>query len=334
MPRAHHAGEIGVALEPDLIVDRRQLRRKLAFWRIAGFLALIAAVIVGGWASAVRTGVLRGPGSPHVARVAISGFITYNRPILRLLDEIAENDRIRAVVLQIDSPGGSTAGSEALYAAIRRVAARKPVVSVVGALGASGAYVAALGTDHVVAAETSLVGSIGVVIQWAELQQLLRNIGVSFQQVKSSPLKATPNGFEPTSPEARAALQAVVGDSYQWFTDLVRTRRNIEGEELRNVSDGRVFTGRQSRELRLVDELGDERTAIAWLERERQVPARLPVRDYRARGETIPTLFSQAVQAVGSAVGVPESWLSALAPSDARLDGLVSLWHPALSIGR
>lgn len=321
-----------MALEPDLIVDRRRLRRKLAFWRIAGVLALIIVVLVAGWATAGRN--LPGVGSTHLARVSISGFITYNRPLIRLLDQIAENNSVRGLILQIDSPGGSTAGSEALYAAIRRVAARKPVVGVVGSLGASGAYIAALGTDHVVAAETSLVGSIGVIVQWAEIQQLLQNIGVRFQEIKSSPLKASPNPFEPATPEARAALQAVVGDSYQWFTDLVRTRRSIEGDELRNVSDGRVFTGRQSRELRLVDEIGDERTAIAWLERERQIPARLQIRDYRPQQSTVPTLFSQAVHAIGSAVGIPESWLSALMPPDARLDGLVSLWHPALSIGR
>jgi protease-4 len=322
-----------MALDPDLIVDRRRLRRKLAFWRVAGILALIAVVLAIGWATTTRTGPVAGIGG-HVARVSISGFITYNRPLLRLLDQLAENNQVRAVVLQIDSPGGSTAGSEALYAAIRRVAARKPVTGVVGALGASGAYIAALATDHVVAAETSLVGSIGVVIQWAEVQRLLESIGVQFQQVKSSPLKAAPSPFEPATPEARAALQAVVGDSYQWFTDLVRTRRNIEGDALRNVADGRVFTGRQSRELRLVDALGDERAAIAWLERERHLPARLPIQDYRPQQSSVPTLFSQAVQAVGSAIGVPENWLAALSPADARLDGLVSLWHPALPIGR
>jgi protease-4 len=322
-----------MALDADLIVDRRRLRRKLSFWRWTGVAALIVAVLALGGYGASRTGLVPGAQAQHVARVTVSGFITYDRPLIRALDRVAEDGAVRAVVLQIDSPGGSTTGSEALYAAIRRVAARKPVVAVVGVLGASGAYVAALGADHVVAGETSLVGSIGVVVQWAEVHQLLRRAGIEFQQVRTSPLKASPNPFEPTSPEARAALQAVVGDSYRWFSELVRERRRIEGEALTQVADGRVFTGRQSLELRLVDQIGDERAAIAWLERERAVPARLPVRDVRPDRDRLPGFFNWAIAGLAEQLGL-QALLPLLGEGEARLDGLVSLWHPGLRIER
>jgi protease-4 len=321
-------------LDADMLVDRRRLRRRLMLWRVAAFAIAIVAVLGIGTLVAGRSGMFDLAGGRHVARVAISGFISYDRPLIRALDRVAENDSVRALILQIDSPGGSTTGSEAIYAAIRRVAAKKPVVAVVGTLGASGAYIASLGADHIVSGETSLVGSIGVIVQWAEIDQLLRTLGIRFQEVKTSPLKAAPNPFEPSTEEARAALRMVVGDSYTWFTDLVRTRRNLDADKLREVSDGRVFTGRQSLELRLVDELGDERTARQWLERAKGVPASVPVRDVRPDRDRVPGLIDIALHGIAERVGIPSQWLSQLTSGEPRLDGLVSLWHPAIEIRR
>lgn len=321
-------------LHADVLVDRRRLRRGLMLWRVAAVAIAIVAILGLGALVAGRSGMLEAAGGRHVARVAISGFISYDRPLIRALDRVAENDSVRALILQIDSPGGSTTGSEAIYAAIRRVAAKKPVVAVVGTLGASGAYIASLGADHIVSGETSLVGSIGVIVQWAEIDQLLRTLGIRFQEVKTSPLKAAPNPFEPSTEEARAALRMVVGDSYTWFTDLVRTRRNLDADKLREVSDGRVFTGRQSLELRLVDELGDERTARQWLERAKGVAASLPVRDVRPDRDRLPGFIDIAVHGIAERVGIPPQWLSQLTSGEPRLDGLVSLWHPAIEIRR
>ena len=108
------------------------------------------------------------------------------------------------VIVHIDSPGGTTAGSEQLYDSLRAVAAKKPMVVVVDGLAASGGYIAAMAADHIVAQDTSLVGSIGVLFQYPNFTELLKTIGVKVEEVKSSPLKAAPNGFEPTSPEAHA----------------------------------------------------------------------------------------------------------------------------------
>ena len=184
-------------------------------------------------------------------------------------------------MVHIDSPGGTTAGSEQLHDALRKVAEAKPLVVVVDGLAASGGYMAAISGDHIVAQSTSLVGSIGVIFQFPNVSDLLKTVGVKVEEVKSSPLKAAPNGFEPTSPEARAALESIVRDSYAWFKDMVPTRRNLTGSALDQVSDGRVFTGRQAVDLKLVDELGDEQTAIAWLAKEKNIDAKTPVRDWK-----------------------------------------------------
>ncbi len=135
-------------------------------------------------------------------------------------------------------------------------------------------------SEHIVAQETSLVGSIGVLFQYPNFTDVLKTIGIKVEEVKSSPLKAAPNGFEPTSPEARAAIESIVLDSYSWFKGLVKDRRKMDDSLLTQVADGRVFTGRQAINLKLVDDLGNEKTALAWLEKEKKVPADTPVRDY------------------------------------------------------
>ena len=183
--------------------------------------------------------------------------------------------------MHINSPGGTTAGSEQLYDALVRLKAKKPLVVVVEGLAASGGYITAIAADHIVAQQSSLVGSIGVLFQFPNFTELLKTVGVKVEEVKSSPLKAAPNGFEPTSPEARAALDALVKDSYAWFRGLVKERRGMDDALLEKVADGRVFTGRQAVELKLIDQLGDEKTAVAWLVAQKNVKSDLPVRDFK-----------------------------------------------------
>src|SRR5262249_37886094 len=151
--------------------------------------------------------------------------------------------------------GGTTAGSEQLHQALRELASKKPTVVVVDGLAASGGYIAAMASDHIVAQGTSLVGSVGVLFQYPDVTDLLKTVGVKIEAVKSSPIKAAPSGYEPTSPEARAAVESIVMDSYAWFKSMVSERRHLTGEALDKVADGRVFTGRQGIGLKLVDEI-------------------------------------------------------------------------------
>jgi protease-4 len=209
-------------------------------------------------------------------------------------------------------------------------------VVVVDGLCASGGYIAALASDHIIAQSASLVGSIGVLIQYPNFTDLLKTVGVKVEDVKSSPLKAAPNGFEPTSPEARAALASIVMDSYDWFRDLVGKRRSLEGEPLAKVADGRVFTGRQALDMKLIDELGNEQTAIAWLAKEKGIDPKTPVRNYSlsSRLSDFSFLHLTAVSIL-NAVGL-DGFARSLEQSGAfaaverlNLDGLLALWHPS-----
>src|SRR4051812_22572305 len=272
-----------MSLDADIIVDRRRMRRKLSFWRVfATFLAICAVVALGMAMRIPGSSMLSGETGTSIARVTINGLIRTDRERAEALERLGAS-RATAVIIHINSPGGTTSGSEELYDSLMRLKERKPTVVVVEGLAASGGYIAAVAADHIVAQETALVGSIGVIFQYPNFGDALKTLGIKVEEIKSTPLKAAPNGFEPTSPEARAAIEAIVADSYSWFRNLVKARRGLDDAGLERVADGRVFTGRQGVALKLVDELGDERTAIAWLEKEKHVDPKTPVRDYRLR---------------------------------------------------
>jgi protease-4 len=324
-----------MALDADTIVDRRRMRRKLTFWRVFAILIVIGAVVAVGAALRVPgTDVLTGQASGSIARVTITGLIRGDQERVEALERLGKS-RARAVIVHINSPGGTTSGYEQLLDSLMRLKEQKPLVVVVDGLAASGGYIAAVAADHIVALETSLVGSIGVLFQYPNVADLLKTLGVKIEEIKSSPLKAAPNGFEPTSPEARAAIESVVSDSYAWFKGMVKARRQLDDEMLQRVADGRVFTGRQGIPLKLVDELGDERTAIAWLAKEKNIDPKTPVRDYRLRDRLgdLPFLHTAIVTSL-DAVGLGsfarrfEEWGAVQAIERLNLDGLLALWHP------
>jgi protease IV len=323
-----------MSLDSDVIVDRRRIRRKLTFWRVAAALiAIVAIVTVGLIVTPGGRGTLTTAGS--IARINIEGLIRSDQNRVEALERL-ENSRAAAVVVHINSPGGTTAGSEQLYDALSRLKAKKPLVVVVGGLAASGGYITAIAADHIVAQQSSLVGSIGVLFQIPNFTELMKTVGVKVEEVKSSPLKAAPNGFEPTSPEARAALESLVKDSYAWFRGLVKERRGMNDAQLEQVADGRVFTGRQAVELKLVDQLGDEKTAIAWLVAQKGVKADLPVRDYKLTPRFGDLTFLRAaaaatLDALGLSAIARQIEQSGVAQAVDRfgLDGMLALWHPA-----
>jgi protease IV len=321
-----------MSFESDLIVDRRRIRRKLTFWRVLACLVLIVGAVA---VTMLLTGRSTVTGSNAIARVKIEGLIRSDDDRVAALERL-EKSNVPAVILHVNSPGGTTAGSEQLYDALTRLKAKKPLVVVVEGLAASGAYVTALASDHIIAQQTSLVGSIGVLFQFPNFTDLLKTVGVKVEEVKSAPLKAAPNGYEPTTPEARAALDSLVKDSYAWFKDLVKNRRQMDDATLQTVSDGRVFTGRQAIGLKLVDELGDEKTAVAWLLAQKKISSELPVRDYKLNprfGDL--TFLRTAAMALLNAAGLnalaqaidPNGMLAA--GDRLSLDGMLALWQPA-----
>ena len=322
-----------MSLDADTIVDRRRMRRKLTFWRVFAILIAMCAVVAAGAALRVP-GILTGQPGATIARVTITGLIRGDQQRAEALDRLAKS-RAQAVIVHINSPGGTTSGSEQLHDSLKRLKEQKPTVVVIDGLAASGGYIVALGADYIVAQETSLVGSIGVLFQYPNVGDLLKTLGIRVEEIKSSPLKASPNGFEPTSPEARAAIEAIVLDSYAWFRGLVKARRQLDEADIERVADGRVFTGRQAIALKLVDQLGDEKTALAWLAKEKNIDPSTPVRDFRLRDRLsdLPFLHTMAV-AILDATGLSsfarllEGWSAVQAVERLSLDGLLALWHP------
>ncbi|MBR0755840.1 signal peptide peptidase SppA [Bradyrhizobium jicamae] len=321
-----------MSLDSDVIVDRRRIRRKLTFWRVTAALVAIAAIIGIAVIAAGGRGTLATSGA--IARINIEGLIRSDQQRVEALERL-EKSQAAAVVVHINSPGGTTAGSEQLYQSLVRLKEKKPLVVVVEGLAASGGYIGAIAADHIVAQQSSLVGSIGVLFQYPNVSELLKTVGVKMEEIKSSPLKAAPNGYEPTSPEARAAIDALVKDSYAWFRGLVKERRGMDDTLLEKVADGRVFTGRQAVDLKLVDQLGDEKTAIAWLVAEKKVKSGLPVHDYKLNprfGDLtfLRTAVSISLDAVGLGAIARRIEQGGMVQAVDRfgLDGMLALWTP------
>jgi protease-4 len=326
-----------MSLDADLIVDRRRMRRKLTFWRVVTVIVAIVAVVGAGAVLTGHRGAFSGGPGGTIARINIEGLIRGSRPRVEALDRLAQSNA-KAVIVHVNSPGGTVAGSEELYDALTKLKMKKPMVVVVDGLAASGGYIAAMASDRIVAQQSAIVGSIGVIFQYPNVTELLKTVGVQVETIKSSPLKAAPSGFEPTSPEARAAVESIVKDSFDWFKGLVRDRRHLDPELLQKVADGRVFTGRQAVELKLIDALGDEQAAIDWLVKEKNIDAKTPVRDYplSPRFSDLPFLHVAALgllDAVGLS-GLAERFKefgAIQAVERLNLDGLLALWHPPSS---
>ena len=306
--------------EAELIVDRRRLKRSLTLWRVLAVLLAVAAIAALAWS--------QGGGSfeNQIARVRIDGLITGDQRTLDLLKKVEDSDKVKAVLLRIDSPGGTTAGSEAVYDAVRKISAKKPVVAVMDTVAASGGYITALAADHIVARGNTITGSIGVIFSMPEFSKLLDTVGVKMEELRSGDLKAEPSPYKPMSEKARQASMELVNDGFAWFKGLVAERRGLPMTEVDVLSDGRVYTGRQALQVKLIDQIGDEGAAVDWLTAEKKVP-KLPVKEWKPEAPGgVTGLGFAAADVVLKSLGL--QGLQAAAER-AQLDGLLVLWHPA-----
>ncbi|WP_270938811.1 signal peptide peptidase SppA [Falsiroseomonas oryzae] len=303
-------------LDADLLLDRRRLKRRLSLWR--GMAVLVGAALVFALVALREdpTGLL--PSSGHVARLSVSGFIGDDRKLNETLERTRRDSRVKAVIVAIDSPGGSVSGGEALHAALSRIAEAKPVVAVMGGTAASAGYMAALPAARIFAREATVTGSIGVILQSVDASELLGRLGVQVDTLPSGPFKDQPNPFRPLTAEGREQLMRVVRDLHDQFVAKVAAGRNLPPDRARDLADGRVFTGREALGLGLVDAIGGEPEARAWLAQERAIPAGLPVRDIQTRGLAERTIGSALSAVLGDLVA---EWLV--------VDRFRAVWQPA-----
>ena len=302
--------------DPHATIAAETYRRSRGLWRVLAFIALAIAVIVG----LGRFALPQGPADDYVARLVIDGTISTDRARLEAINELAEDDAVKAVIVAINSPGGTTAGGEELYEALGQLRAAKPTVAVIGELGASAAYMTAIATDRIFARRLSIVGSIGVLYQHVNAGKLMETIGVDLDKVASGPLKAEPDFDEPLDGAPRASIAALVDDSFQWFVDVVAERRGLTRPATLALADGRIVTGRVGVESGLIDAIGGEAEALAWLETEREVPEDLDI-------NTVWPEPDQGFDLIGTFLNGQARAALGLPDGPITLDGLVSLWQ-------
>lgn len=303
-----------MGLEADLLLDRGRLKRRLTFWRTLAVVAVCIALVLVLWRSA---GPLGGPG---IARVTVSGIITDDRKLNRTIADLAQDDSVKALEIYINSPGGSVAGGESLHDAISRVAKRKPVVAIMGGLAASAGYMIAMPAQRIFCREATLTGSIGVLMEAPQISGLLQKVGISNQVLVSGPLKDQPSLTEPLSPEGRQMLQALVMDMYEQFVGMVATGRHMDPARVRELADGRPYTGRQALQLGLVDQIGGETEAREWLAQAKGISVDLPIREIKERG-----LFGRLF--LGDFDGILSRILKSLFSQWLTLDEPLALWQ-------
>jgi protease-4 len=303
-----------MTLETDLLLDRRRLKRRLVFWRVFAVAGLVVAALAG------LRGAGLAPGGAHITRITVNGLITEDHKLIDAIDLLADDSHAKAVILSIDSPGGSVAGGETLHDAIARVAARKPVVVTMGGLAASAGYMIAVPASRIFAREATLTGSIGVLLETGEASGLLSKIGISAEVVRSGPLKDEPSLVRPLSPSGRDVLQGLVNDMYDQFVRMVAEGRHMDPTKVRALGDGRAYTGHQALTLGLVDAIGGEREAREWLVSVKGLPASLPVEDLSDGGI--------AGHALSGELGtiVQGLWKTLISQS-VSLDGALAVWQ-------
>ncbi len=305
-----------MSLETDLLIDRRRLKRRLVFWRVIAVLAAVVAILVG-----IRGhGLL--PGGAYVARLPVDGIITEDTKLTGAVRKLADNKAVRALVVAVNSPGGSVAGGESLHDAIAAVAAKKPVVVVMGGLAASAAYMISVPAARIYALPGTLTGDIGVFLQTFDMGGLLGKVGIGSEVIKSGPLKDEPNFITPLTPQAHDMLQGIVANLYDQFVGIVAAGRHMDPAKVRQLADGRPYTGEQALSLGLIDAIGGEQDARDWLAKTKGIARDLPARTVSTEG--------LAARAFDSSFGQMLNNLSKMVVSQwVILDAAQALWQPS-----
>ncbi len=293
------------------------LRKSRWRWRTIAIAALAIAILA---IFARIGGDAQNTGGDQIARIIIDGVIVSDKDRLEVISDLAENDSVKAVIIAINSPGGTTAGGEELFEAISLLREKKPTVAVVHEVGASAAYMSAIAAERIFARRLSIVGSIGVLYQHINMGKLLDTVGIDFDKIQSGPLKAEPDIDDPLAGVARVSLQKLVDDSFNWFVDIVAERRDLSRVTALDLADGRILTGRMALEAGLIDQIGSEAEAIAWLQENKEIDKDLPVNTKFPLPEDE---LEQLLRFVGSQIGASIG----LDSNSASLNGLVSVWQ-------
>ena len=198
-----------------------------------------------------------------VAVLPVTGLIADSEATIDQLKRFAKDESVKAIVLRINSPGGGVGPSQEIYEEVRKLKGKKPVVSSMGAVAASGGYYIACATQKIYANPGTITGSIGVIMQFVNVKDLIEKIGIKGVVVKSGELKDAGSPLRDMSPEERQYLQGVIDNVHAQFVRAVADGRKLDVETVRKIADGRIFSGEQAKALGLVDALGNQEDAVA-----------------------------------------------------------------------
>ncbi|MEI7669630.1 MAG: signal peptide peptidase SppA [Pseudomonadota bacterium] len=302
-----------MSLNTDTLIQIISLKKQLSKWRIIAIIFAVIAVFVF-FEKASNYSPIK---SDYIARITINGIIDDNPKLNKLLEETTKDKHVKAVIVWLDTPGGGAVGGQEIYLALLKMSKVKPVVAVIRTMAASAGYMIALGTDHIIAREGSITGSIGVIIETFEATELANKIGVKPIIVKSGPYKASPNPMEKYTPEQDAVMQIVIKDFFNWFVDIVAERRKFTREVAMNLADGRIYTGRQALKEKLIDQIGGEEEAVDWLNKNKKISQALEIKDVKVSADS-DSIFEQFNQ-------MAKGKFATFLPQ--RLDGLNALWQ-------
>lgn len=303
-----------MSLNADTLLDRTRLKQQLSKWRIVAIIALLAAALI----SFEKFSPYSPIKSDYIARITISGIITDDPKLTKLIENTRKDSHVKAVIVWLDTPGGSAVGGQQVFLDLLKLSKTKPVVAVMRTMAASAGYMSALGADHIIAREGSITGSIGVILESFEATELAQKIGIKPIIIKSGPYKASPNPLEKYTSEQNLVVQGVITDFFNWFVDIVSERRKLSHDIVEKLADGRIYTGRQALKVGLIDEIGGEDEAIQWLEKNKKIAKRFDVKDVKIENDE-PTLFEQLTQIANGKFAT--NMLQ-------RLDGLNAIWQP------
>lgn len=302
-------------MNADTLLYRLHLKAQITRWRLLAILAVVIALIF-----VIENTSHQSPiEGDYVARLSLDGLILDDKDVYQLIDDIDDNRRAKALIVWLDTPGGSAVAGEEIFLKLRHVAKKKPVVAVMRSVAASAGYMVAIGADHIIAREGTITGSIGVLMETVEVTDLAQKLGVQPVIIKTSPLKASPNPLEKTSPEARQMVQVVIDDFYKRFIDMVAERRKLPKDQVVALADGRIYSGRRAMEYKLIDEIGGEDEAMAWLQKQRKIDKSLKIKDIEVEKEI--NLFDQLAESTSKIFFNSKSL---------GLDGVAAVWHPEL----
>lgn len=273
-----------MAITPDYLIERKQNKLKLRLWKLVAIVLFVALIVILGLQNPDKRHSKYMVGSDkYIASILIEDIIFEDPKREKKLENIIDDEQISALVVHVNSPGGTVVGSEKIYNILRKIALKKPVAVVMGTLAASGGYLISLGGDYIVSHNGTITGSIGVIFQTLEVTDLATTLGITFNNFKSGELKAAPNPTEKVTETVRSAIMSNIEDTYQYFVELVAARRNLSIEEVKKIADGRIYSGRQALQLKLVDAIGTQDDAVKWLQEVKQIDKSLQVKEFKIK---------------------------------------------------